>query len=137
MEEPEVVVEITITWWCLLAIAVAVLAVALAAYTLMGLEPRALLGRPLVEVEFDRDLYKPGELVSIRVRPAGEVGGDSLTLVVADPEGRPIHVVVVRARGECVSVGFLLPDSAPSGSYTVIVKAGETTLATVSFRVSG
>ena len=102
VEEPEVVIEVTITWWHLLALAALAAAAALAAshYPQLRLAvARDLLRAPLAEVKLGAEAYRPGSLVRVEVCPAAELGSGDLTVLIVDPEGRVVRAAALRAEG--------------------------------------
>lgn len=140
MEEPEIVIEVTVTWWHLLALAAlaAAAALALAYYPQLKLAvARDLLRTPLAEVKLGAETYRPGSLVRIEVCPAPELRGESLTVVVADPEGRVVKAAALQAGEGCSTLEVLLRGDSPAGTYAVVVRSGGRAVAAKTFQVAG
>ena len=131
-------IEVTITWWHLLALAALTAAAALIAahYPQLKLAvAKDLLRTPLAEVKLSAETYRPGSLVRIEVCPVAELRGEDLTVVVADPEGRVLKTAALRAGEGCASLEMLLRGDSPPGTYTVVVRSKGRALAAKSFEV--
>jgi len=132
-------IEVTITWWHLLALAALVAAVsaAVAYYPQLKLAvARDLLKTPLAEIKLSSEACMPGDLVRIEVCPAAELKGEDLAVVVVDPEGRVIKMAAFQAGEGCTALEVLLRSDSPAGTYTVIVRSGGRALAAKRFEVS-
>ena len=136
MEEPEILIEVTITWWNLLALVALITAAsaAIAYYPQLKLAvSRDLLKTPLAEIKLNS---KPGGLVRIEVCPAAELKGENLTVIIVDPEGSVIKTAVFQAGEGCTALELLLRSDSPAGTYTVIVRSGGRAITAKRFEAS-
>jgi hypothetical protein len=139
VEEPEIVIEVTITWWHLLALAalVAAASAAIAYYPQLKLAiERDLLRTPLAEIKLGNEACKPGGLVKVEVCPAAELKGGDLTVMIVDPEGRVVKTAAFQAGEGCTALEVLLRSDSPAGTYTVIVRSGGRAVAAKRFEVT-
>ena len=139
VEEPEILIEVTITWWHLLALValVAAASAAIAYYPQLKLAvSRDLLKTPLAEIKLGSEACKPGDLVRIEVCPAAELKGEDLTVMIVDPEGRVIKTAAFQAGEGCTALEVLLRSDSPAGTYTVIVRSGGRAIAAKRFEAS-
>jgi hypothetical protein len=136
-QESEVVIEITLTWRHLLALAALVVAVSLLVvyYSQLKLAAVSLLGIPLAEVKLDAETYKPGSTMRVEVCPIAELKGEELRVLVVDPKGEVAYTVVFRAEEGCTALEVLLKSDSPAGTYTVVVRSRERALAAKRFEV--
>lgn len=142
--EEEIVIEVTLTWRVLAALAaLAAAAAVVAQYRQLDLAIKKFSANsfPLsprgaaAEITLDREVYKPGSLVRLKVCPLTGVE-KILTLVIEEPSGL-VHTVLAKPESTCILATVPLSSGASPGDYKVTVIGDGKLLATKTFKVEG
>ncbi len=142
--EEEIVVEVTLTWRVLAALAALAAAAAIIAHCrqldLMikkfSANPLPLFSREAAaEITLDKEVYKPGDPVRLKVCPLTRVE-EILTPVVEEPSGL-VHTVLTKPESACILATVPLSGSASPGEYRVAVIGDGKPLAARAFKVEG